>query len=168
MFRSKVRRCWSNSCLCVHSVFTCPYLNVCFIPSSLFQKFDYTKRKQTLVIGHFRVPPGLCIKMRLMCSTFDVEMIFYSHANKTYFYKKGCALQSEHFWNSEVAYFNHIFTGNGYSVSRKDILVFHHSLLMFCQFVPCFAARLAQLEERRSAEREVVSSNPGRTINQGL
>ena len=30
------------------------------------------------------------------------------------------------------------------------------------------AARLAQLEERRSAEREVLSSNPGRTINQGL
>ena len=30
------------------------------------------------------------------------------------------------------------------------------------------AARLAQLEERRSSEREVASSNPGRTINQGL
>ena len=27
------------------------------------------------------------------------------------------------------------------------------------------AARLAQLEKRRSAEQEVVSSNPGRTIN---
>ena len=30
------------------------------------------------------------------------------------------------------------------------------------------AARLAQLGERLSAEREVVSSNPVRTINQGL
>ena len=30
------------------------------------------------------------------------------------------------------------------------------------------AARLAQLEERRSAERDVVSSNSGRTINQDL
>ena len=30
------------------------------------------------------------------------------------------------------------------------------------------AARLAQLEERRSAEREVLSSNLGRTINQSL
>ena len=30
------------------------------------------------------------------------------------------------------------------------------------------AALLAQLGERRSAEREVVSSNPGRTINPGL
>ena len=27
------------------------------------------------------------------------------------------------------------------------------------------AARLTQLEERRSAERQVVSSNPGQTIN---
>ena len=30
------------------------------------------------------------------------------------------------------------------------------------------AARLAQLEEHQSAEQEVVSSNPGRTIKQGL
>ena len=30
------------------------------------------------------------------------------------------------------------------------------------------AARLAQLEKRRSAEREVVSSNPGWTNNQYL
>jgi len=26
------------------------------------------------------------------CSAFDEEMIFHSHANKTYFHKKGCAL----------------------------------------------------------------------------
>ena len=30
------------------------------------------------------------------------------------------------------------------------------------------ATRLAQLEERRSAEREAVSSNPGQKTNQGL
>ena len=30
------------------------------------------------------------------------------------------------------------------------------------------SARLAQLGERRSAEREVASSNPGRTNTQGL
>ena len=46
-----------------------------------------------LVIGYFRVPPGLCIKTRLLkCSAFDMEMIFHSHANKTHFHKKGCAL----------------------------------------------------------------------------
>ena len=37
-----------------------------------------------------------------------MEMIFHSHANKTHFHKKGCALmahyESEGFWNSEVAY----------------------------------------------------------------
>ena len=26
------------------------------------------------------------------CSTFDMEMIFHSHANKNHFHKKGCAL----------------------------------------------------------------------------
>ena len=27
-----------------------------------------------------------------MLGPFDMEMIFHSHANKTHFYKKGCAL----------------------------------------------------------------------------
>ena len=27
-----------------------------------------------------------------MCSAFDMEMTFHSHANKTHFHKKGCAL----------------------------------------------------------------------------
>ena len=26
------------------------------------------------------------------CSTFDMEMIFHSHTNKSHFHKKGCAL----------------------------------------------------------------------------
>ena len=26
------------------------------------------------------------------CSAFDMQMIFHSHANKTHFHKKGCAL----------------------------------------------------------------------------
>ena len=42
------------------------------------------------------------------CSAFDMEMIFHSHASKTHFHEKGCALmahfESEGFWNSEVAY----------------------------------------------------------------
>ena len=37
-------------------------------------------------------PPGLCIKTRLKCSTFDMEMILHSHANKSHFHKNGCAL----------------------------------------------------------------------------
>ena len=36
------------------------------------------------------------------------------------------------------------------------------------KFIHLTAARLAQLGERRSAEREAVGSNPGRTNTQGL
>ena len=35
---------------------------------------------------------GLCIRNEVMCSAFDMEMIFHSHANKTNFHKKVCAL----------------------------------------------------------------------------
>ena len=38
-------------------------------------------------LGHFRVPPGLCMKTRL-----SAQPSFWSHANKTHFHKKGCAL----------------------------------------------------------------------------
>ena len=42
----------------------------------------------------------------IKCYAFDMEWylqgIFHSHANKTHFHKKGCALG---FWNSEAAYF---------------------------------------------------------------
>ena len=43
------------------------------------------------------------------CSAFDMEMILYSHANKTRFHENGCALglilkvRVFGFWNSEVA-----------------------------------------------------------------
>ena len=43
-------------------------------------------------VGHFRVPPDLCIKTRLSAQPYDMEMIFHSHANKTHFIQKGCAL----------------------------------------------------------------------------
>ena len=39
-----------------------------------------------------RVPQGLCIKTRLSAQPYDMEMSFHSHANKTHFHKKGCAL----------------------------------------------------------------------------
>ena len=40
------------------------------------------------------------------CSTFEMEMILHSHANKTHFHKKGC--ESKAFWDSEVAYYHYI------------------------------------------------------------
>ena len=50
-----------------------------------------------------------------------------------------------------------------YCPVRKNCLIFIHPCILASS-----AARLAQLGERRSAEREVASSNPGRTNTQGL
>ena len=36
--------------------------------------------------------PGPLYQNKVTCSAFDIEMIFHSHANKTHFHKKGCAL----------------------------------------------------------------------------
>ena len=44
------------------------------------------------VLGHFRVPPGFCIKTRLSAQSCYGNDFFHSHANKTHFHKKGCAL----------------------------------------------------------------------------
>ena len=40
----------------------------------------------------FPSSPGPLYQNEVKCSAFDMEMIFHSHANKTHFYKKGCAL----------------------------------------------------------------------------
>ena len=44
-----------------------------------------------LQIGHFRVPPGLCLKTRLSAQPL-IWKNFHSHANKTHFHNKGWAL----------------------------------------------------------------------------
>ena len=44
------------------------------------------------VLGHFRVSPGFCIKTRLSAQSCYGNDFFHSHANKTHFHKKGCAL----------------------------------------------------------------------------
>ena len=36
--------------------------------------------------------PGPLFQNEVKCSAFDMEIIFHSHANKTHFHKKGCAL----------------------------------------------------------------------------
>ena len=36
--------------------------------------------------------PGPLFQTEVKCSAFDMEMSFHSHANKTHFHKKGCAL----------------------------------------------------------------------------
>ena len=40
----------------------------------------------------FPSSPGPLYQNEIKCPAFDVEMIFHSHANKTQFHKKGCAL----------------------------------------------------------------------------
>ena len=39
----------------------------------------------------FPSSPGPLFQNEVRCSTFDMEIIFHSHANKTHFHKKGCA-----------------------------------------------------------------------------
>ena len=36
--------------------------------------------------------PGPLYQNEVKCSAFDMEIIFHSHANKTHFHVKGCAL----------------------------------------------------------------------------
>ena len=36
--------------------------------------------------------PGPLYQNEVKCSAFEMEIIFHSHANKTYFHKKGCTL----------------------------------------------------------------------------
>jgi len=42
-----------------------------------------------VIMGHSYVAPSLC---EAKCEAIDTIMIFYSHANKTHFHKKGVAL----------------------------------------------------------------------------
>ena len=52
--------------------------------------FDYVTVKTEN--RSFPSSPGPLYQNEVKCSAFDMEMIFHSHANKTHFYKKGCAL----------------------------------------------------------------------------
>ena len=62
-----------------------------FQPKFYRAKEVTSKQNLPCIIGHFRVPPDLCFKTRVGRSTFYMEIIFHSHANKTHFHKKGCA-----------------------------------------------------------------------------
>ena len=42
--------------------------------------------------GPFTSSPSPLYQNEVKCSAFGVEMIFHSHANRTYFHKEGCAL----------------------------------------------------------------------------
>ena len=65
---------------------------------------------RTLNNRPFPSSPGPLYQNEVKCSAFDMEIIFHSHASKSHFHKKGCALNWPHFEsegcrNSEVAYY---------------------------------------------------------------
>ena len=63
-------------------------INMCFH----FVNCYYNNPNSTKQLGLFRVPPGPLYQNEVKCSVFDMEMSFHSHANKTHFHLKGCAL----------------------------------------------------------------------------
>ena len=59
-----------------------------------------------LGLGHFRVPQGPLFQKEIECTTFDMEIIFQSHAKSDFHKKELCTwphFESEGFWNSKVA-----------------------------------------------------------------
>ena len=68
-----------------------PYACIVYVRQANFTTKSRFKNLSSLIC-HFRVSPGLCMKTRLSAQAFDMKTIFHSHANKTYFHKKGCAL----------------------------------------------------------------------------
>ena len=68
-----------------------PYACIVYVRQANFTTKSRFKNLSSLIC-HFRVSQGLCMKTRLSAQAFDMKTIFHSHANKTYFHKKGCAL----------------------------------------------------------------------------
>ena len=84
-------------CAWKHWRFTHAYINI------LLNRKQYS----ALLIGHFQVPRASGSKRDYVLS-FDMEMLFHFHANKTHFFKKDWALglifKIGVFGTSEVAY----------------------------------------------------------------
>ena len=73
---------------------------------------------------HFRVPPGLCIKMRLSAQPLIWKWCFILMQIKLIFTRKVCTwphFEIEGFWNWEGAYFFKVHTQKGF--------IFHSSIL---------------------------------------
>ena len=68
-----------------------PYACIVYVRQANFTTKSRFKNLSSLIC-QFRVSPGLCMKTRLSAQAFDMKTIFHSHANKTYFHEKGCAL----------------------------------------------------------------------------
>ena len=55
---------------------------------------EVTVRRGSTVVSNkpFPTSPGPLHQNDVKCSAFDMEMLFHSHANKSHFRKKSCAL----------------------------------------------------------------------------
>ena len=54
--------------------------------------YFFVRRKFSNDNRPFPSSPGPLYQNEVKSPAFDMEMIFHSHANKTHFHKKGCAL----------------------------------------------------------------------------
>ena len=95
-------------------------------PFTQYNEWWYTSNWRLLLfynaalnaIGHFRVPPGLCIKTRLSAQPLICKWFFILMQIKLIFTRKVVHLEphieSEGFWNSEMAYcpLNRVFFFN--------------------------------------------------------
>ena len=53
---------------------------------------EHKRNQVTTNNRSFPSSPGPLYQNEVKCSAFDMKMIFHSHANKTHFHMKGCAL----------------------------------------------------------------------------
>ena len=53
--------------------------------------YPLTLDMNEFTIQRFNLVKGPLVQSEGRCSSFDMEIVFHSHANKTHFHKKGCA-----------------------------------------------------------------------------
>ena len=91
--------CWSYNCKAktVNSFKTYfpLFSKTAKLDSDLLKAYEESRNLpltiQTSVNRPFPSSPAPLFQNEGKCSAFDMEIVFHSHANKTYFHKKGCA-----------------------------------------------------------------------------
>ena len=85
----------------------------------------------------FPCSPGPLYQNEVKCSAFDMKLIFHSHANKTHFHKKDCALGS--FWkrgflelgNGLLEKVHAKFLIDGDNILSKDVITPNISMFVY-------------------------------------
>ena len=81
--QNNVEKIYSLANECSYDLTQSSFVPRCYLP---LQQFSFRP-----VNRPFPSCPGPLFQNEGRCSAFDMEIIFYSHANKTHFHKKGCA-----------------------------------------------------------------------------